>query len=145
MNVKSKIIINILFIVLSFFCLSARAESPLVITGANTVNADQAKNLYDSGAIFIDVRDRKSWDYGHISGAMHLSFIDDSFALLYVSDVMSKDTPVVFYCDSSLPPIAAMASFFAASWGYKNVYFYRDGYFSWLASDFPVEHNIASN
>ena len=38
---------------------------------------------------------------------------------------------------------AAMASFFAMNWGYRNIYFYRDGYFSWLASDFPIDREVA--
>ena len=122
---------------------AAFAESPLQIAGATTVSPQEAKRLHENGAIFIDVRDRKSWDYGHISGAMHLNFIDGSLALLYVSDVVAKETPIVFYCDKSLMPTAAMASFFAMNWGYRHIYFYRDGYFSWLASDFPIDREIA--
>jgi len=57
--------------------------------------------------------------------------------ILYVSDALDKHTPIVFYCDSPLSATGAMASFFAASWGYSNVYFFREGYFSWLASDMP--------
>lgn len=128
---------SLLFVSVSF------AESPMQIAGATTISPQEAKRLHENGAIFIDVRDRSAWDYGHISGAMHLNFVDGSLALLYVSEVVSKETPLVFYCDNSLMPTAAMASFFAMNWGYRNIYFYRDGYFSWLASDFPIDREIA--
>jgi rhodanese-related sulfurtransferase len=115
------------------------AEAPATIVGAKTVGLSEALSLHKKGAVFIDVRDEKSWDYGHIEGAVHLDFNQDEFVILYVSDALDKETPVVFYCDSPLSATGAMASFFAASWGYKNVYFFRDGYYSWLASDLPME------
>jgi rhodanese-related sulfurtransferase len=123
---------------------SVYAEAPAEISGVKTVDAVAAKTLYQQGAVFIDVRDKFSWNSGHILGSVNLDFNDDAFIILYVSDELDKDTPLVFYCDSALEPNAAMASFFAASWGYKQVYFFRDGYYAWLAADFPVEYQVAS-
>lgn len=128
------------------------AESPSTVIGAKTINVQQAVDLYKNGAVFIDVRDEKSWSYGHINGAVHLDFNQDEFVVLYVSDALDKKTPIVFYCDSPLSTTGAMASFFAASWGYENVYYFREGYYSWLAYDMPTQfqgfeetHHIADS
>ena len=128
----------------ALFSVVALAEAPAEISGVKTVDAAAAKALYQQGAVFIDVRDKFSWSTGHISGSVNLDFNDDAFIILYVSDELDKNTPLVFYCDSALEPNAAMASYFAASWGYKQVYYFRDGYYSWLAADFPIEYQVAS-
>lgn len=44
----------------------ARAEAPETVIGAKTVGLEQAKSLFDQGAVFIDVRDQQSWSLGHI-------------------------------------------------------------------------------
>ena len=122
----------------------AAAEAPASVTGAKTIGIDEAFKLYESGAVFIDVRDSSSWNYGHIEGSVNLDFNEDEFVILYVSDALDRAAPVVFYDDSELVSSSAMASFFAASWGYENVYYFRKGYYAWLASDFPVEFNVAN-
>lgn len=121
------------------------AEAPESVTGATTITLQEAQSLYEEGAIFIDVRDSDSWGYGHIEGAVNLDFNDDEFVVLYVSDALDKKAPVVFYDDSELVSASAMASFFAASWGYEKVYYFRQGYYAWLASDLPIEFNVAIN
>lgn len=128
------------FYILSFSFLSsyAHSESPGFIQGATTVNVLEAFSLHKQGAIFIDVRDRQSWETGHVEGALHLDFTADEFLALYSNDALDRSTPIVFYCDSAMHNAGAMASYFAAEWGYTNVYFFRDGYYSWLAVDAPM-------
>jgi len=123
----------------------AYAEAPLEIVGAITVDAAEAKVLYDNGAVFIDVRDRGSWSLGHIEGAVSLDFNADQFSVLYLSEELDRTTSLVFYTSSPLELTSAMASAFASLWGYQDVYYFRDGYFSWIASDYPVELKLAAN
>lgn len=127
------------FLLLNITVSVSHAEAPESVVGAKTVQLGEALDLYQKGAVFIDVRDEASWSYGHIEGAVHLDFNEDEFVILYVSDALDKKTPIVFYSDSPLSTNGAMASFFAASWGYENVYYFRDGYYSWLASDMPMQ------
>lgn len=119
------------------------AEAPLVIEGATTVGLDKAKSLYDEGAVFIDVRDRSAWSLGHIEGAVNLDFNANEFSVLYLSKDLDRSTPIVFYTSSSLNIRSAMASFFASNWGYTNVYYFRDGFYSWMAADMPVQLKMA--
>jgi len=133
-----KIINSLLLSLFLFFSTSALAEAPQIIKGTVTIGVIEAYSLHKDGAIFIDVRDRQSWATGHIEGALHLDFTADEFIALYSNSAIDRSTPIVFYCDSSLHNAGAMASYFAAEWGYNNVYFFRDGYFSWLAVDGPM-------
>ena len=124
---------------LSLLSVVAWAEAPLIIEGATTVGLDKAKSLYDKGAVFIDVRDREAWTVGHIEGAVNLDFNGKEFSVLYISEDLDRNTPIVFYTSSALNIRSAMASFFATNWGYSNVYYFRDGFYSWIAADMPVE------
>ncbi|MDX1693549.1 MAG: rhodanese-like domain-containing protein [Ketobacteraceae bacterium] len=120
------------------------AEAPLEIEGAITVGLEKAKSLYDEGAVFIDVRDRQSWTLGHIEGSVNLDFNHNEFSVLYISEDLDRSTPLVFYTSSALNIRSAMASFFASNWGYTNVYYFREGYYSWMAADLPVTLKMAS-
>lgn len=122
---------------------SVFAEAPLEVSGAKTIDITDAQRLFHEGAVFVDVRDPDAWHLGHIQNSVNLDFNDDMFVILYVSDDLAKDTPLVFYCESPLAPSAAMASYFAASWGYEKVYFFRDGYYAWMAYDLPVDFQLA--
>ncbi|GAB3100970.1 rhodanese-like domain-containing protein [Aestuariicella hydrocarbonica] len=112
-------------------------ESPAGITGAVTVDVFQAKQLYDRGALFVDVRADEEWSIGHIAGAVHLDFQRD-FAKLYAAEGVTRDTPLVLYCNSSNCLRSAYASAVSVYWGFKNVFYFRAGYFAWLLEDFPA-------
>jgi rhodanese-related sulfurtransferase len=119
------------------------AEAPEEVLGARTVDLQQAKSLFDDGAVFIDVRDAQSWSLGNIQGSVNLDFSASEFAVLYISKELDRSTPIVFYTSSPLNVSSAMASFFASNWGYNNVYYFREGFYSWMAADFPVELKMA--
>lgn len=130
-------------VVMLFAAVVARAEAPAEVAGAKTVDLTQAKALFDQGAVFIDVRDTQSWSLGHIDGSVNLDFNASEFAVLYISEELDRSTPIVFYTDSPLNVRSAMASYFASSWGYSNVYYFREGFYSWMAADYPVQLKMA--
>ncbi|WP_157673601.1 rhodanese-like domain-containing protein [Endozoicomonas ascidiicola] len=115
----------------------AQDEAPEQINGVITINTHQAKRLHDIGALFIDVRPVKQWKYGHIDGSEHLD-LRGSFRQLLVPGILDKETPIVIYGNSTYHMRGAIGSYLAALWGYERVFFLRDGYFSWLALDYPV-------
>lgn len=130
-------------LVLAMFATVVQADAPEAVNGAKTVDLQQAKDLYDQGAVFIDVRDQQSWSLGHIEGSVNLDFNASEFAVLYISPDLDRSTPIVFYTSSALNIRSAMASFFASNWGYTNVYYFREGFYSWMAADYPVELKLA--
>ncbi|HSC82412.1 MAG TPA: rhodanese-like domain-containing protein [Pseudomonas sp.] len=114
------------------------AEAPLEVRGAMTVNVLQARQLYEFGALFIDVRPAREWSWGHVHGALHLE-LDSRLADL-AGDELPRNTALVIYCDSELCPHSAEAVRRVVGWGYQQVYFFRSGYFAWQLLDFPQGH-----
>jgi len=111
------------------------SEAPLEVRGATTVNAAQARQLYELGVLFIDVRPAREWSWGHVHGALHMA-LDGRFADLAQPD-WPRAMPMVLYCDSEVCPHCAEAARRAVGWGFQQVYYFRSGYFAWQLLDFP--------
>jgi len=128
--------------VLFGMCLShlVHAEQVESIKGAKTVDAFEALNLFEQGATFIDVRDEFEYQLGHIRSAVHLD-LKREFNDLYLIETLDRNIPIVIYCNSAQCYRSAVATFLAVAWGYDNVHYFKDGYFTWLALDLPVIMN----
>ncbi|MBB3101810.1 rhodanese-like domain-containing protein [Azomonas macrocytogenes] len=134
----SRILIFAVFLIPGW--LSAQ-EIPRRIKDVATVNLFQAKQLYDKGAVFVDIRPTPEWSWGHVHGAVHLDFYDEFGNL--EEKRWPRDVPLVIYCDSDLCENGAAAAGLAATWGYRHVYYFRDGYFAWQLADLPQGKGMA--
>lgn len=112
-------------------------EAPHAVAGATTVDALQARKLYEYGALFVDVRSVREWQWGHVKGAVHLS-LDEHFSSL-AQPHWPRATPLVLYCDNDFCPESAQAARMAVGWGYQQVFYFRSGYFAWQLLDFPLD------
>jgi len=118
---------------------AAYAEtSPETVPGATTVDTATAKQLFDAGALFVDVRKQLDWDAGRIPDALHLD-IKSVFTKDAVSAEASADDVIVLYCNGHSCMRSSQASALAVGWGFKNVRYYRDGFPAWKKAGFPVE------
>jgi len=124
-------------IMLAFMSYQSQAEQIESIKGAQTVDAFEALKLFEHGATFIDVRDVAEYQLGHIRSAVHLDLKRD-FNDLYLIETLDRNIPIVIYCNSAHCYRSAVATFLAVAWGYENVHYFKDGYFTWLALDLPV-------
>ncbi len=131
---------SLLSLILLFAVFTTHAEQIESIKGANTIDAFEALNLFEKGATFIDVRDQFEYQLGHIRSAVHLDLKRD-FNDLYLIETLDKDIPIVIYCNSAHCYRSAVATFLAVAWGYENVHYFKEGYFTWLALDLPVVMN----
>ncbi|GAA6133939.1 rhodanese-like domain-containing protein [Oceaniserpentilla sp. 4NH20-0058] len=120
------------------FSLTAVAEAPLTVEGAKTINAAEAKGLFDSGALFIDPRRDSDYAAGRIPDAVHLNsksvLSEDTLAA-----EAKKDEAIVFYCNGPKCKRSAVSSEKAVSWGYTQIYYFRDGFPAWKEAGYPVE------
>ena len=57
------------------------AEAPVEVEGAMTISVYQAKQLHELGAVFVDVRPRREWAWGHVEGAVNLDLAHEFFGL----------------------------------------------------------------
>ena len=132
----------VLFLVFSADGMAAgkkqKTSSPLTVAGATTITGTQAKQLHDKGIIFIDVRKDSDWKAGRIPGAKHIE-LKMKFSQVTLSSVAKPDQEVVIYCNGPTCPRSSQASSKAVNWGYKNVYYYRDGVPDWKKLGFNTE------
>lgn len=118
--------------------VSAEELSPETVSGATTVDAAQAKQLFDNEALFIDTRKDKDWDAGRIPGAEHLD-VKKALTAESLAELAGKDEAIVMYCNGHKCLRSSKAAAMAVEWGYSKVYYFRDGFPAWKAAGYPVE------
>lgn len=112
--------------------------SPMTVDGAKTVSAAEAKALFDKGVVFLDVRKNKDWDAGRIPDAIHIE-LKKKLNEGSMSGAIKKDQEVVIYCNGPKCMRSSKASKMAVGWGFKKVYYFRDGIPAWKAAGYPAE------
>ena len=136
-----KKLLSVLFVVMFSFTSYVNASdevSPQDVKGAKTVSASQAKELFDKGALFIDVRSNNDWASGRIPDAVHLE-LKKVFNEQAMSSEGAKDEDIVIYCNGESCLRSAKASALAVSWGFNKVHYFRDGLPGWKKAGYPVE------
>jgi len=112
--------------------------SPETVPGATTVDSAQAKQLFDDGALFVDVRKTTDWDAGRIPDALHLD-IKSAFSKEALSAEAAANESIVIYCNGHSCLRSSDASKMAVAWGFSKIYYYRDGIPAWKNAGYPVE------
>lgn len=135
-----KILVNIFISLLFIFPLSLHAEeiSPDTIEGATKVSAEEAKKLFDDGVLFVDARSDKDWAAGRVPDALHLDVKRD-FTEAALLEEITKNDPVVMYCNGLKCLRSTEATKKAVSWGFSKVYYFRTGFPSWKEAGYGVE------
>lgn len=116
----------------------AANTSPTEIAGAKTIDVAMAKQLFDKGVPFVDVRKDSDFEAGRVPGAHHLE-LSKVFSDEMLGQVVGKGDEVVIYCNGQECMRSSEACAKAVEWGYGKVYYFRDGMPAWQSSGFPVE------
>lgn len=135
-----KLFILSLFWVLasSSFAEGSKWRAPETVEGATTITVEQAKELFDQGAAFIDVRSLRLYARRHVPKAHHLD-LESAFTQEALEKVAQTDEPVVIYCSGVKCGRSSSASKMAISWGFKDVRYFRAGIVGWRDAGFPIE------
>lgn len=135
--------VRLVFVILLLYAPLALAAgeqvAPTTVPGATTIDTPIAKQLFDRGAIFIDVRNDADWEAGRIPGARHLALEHLATAAQLSAVVPQQDQPVVLYCNGPQCLRSSAAAAKAVSWGFTAVYYYRLGFPAWQGAGYPVE------
>jgi rhodanese-related sulfurtransferase len=117
----------------------ARADAPLTIPGARTVDARAIVALIETRPDLVIFDNRRAEDYanGFIEGAIRVLDTDLTEAFL-AGHLRTKDTPVLFYCNGLRCGRAAKAAEMAVRWGYTQVHYYALGMEEWRALGLPL-------
>ncbi len=112
--------------------------TPESVPGCTTVDAADAKTLFDNEAAFVDLRKENMWNNGRVPGAIWLDF-KKAFNQEALQNEVDKNEALVFYCSGVRCPRSAKASEKAIAWGYNKVYYFRAGFPAWKNAGYPVE------
>ena len=118
---------------------AAEPEAPMTVEGTTSITNEEAKALFDEGALFVDAREDAAWELGRIPGALHLDVHTDAFSKEALMEEAEMGDKVVFYCNGIKCLRSSIACTRALEYGYTDVYYYRDGYPGWKNAGYPVE------
>jgi rhodanese-related sulfurtransferase len=102
------------------------------------VEPETAKELFDNGVLFVDVRNDDDYKDGHIPGAIHVNVRDSTFEAKFV-EVAKKDQEIVIYCRGSSCTRSPLAISKAMRLGFEKLYYFKKGYPGWKSAGYPIE------
>lgn len=140
MKIRSiqNIIVSSALLFVAAFAPAQAAETAMSVPGTTYVDAAAAKSLFDEGAIFLDPRRNSDYEAGRIPDALHLE-LKSNFSEASLSAEAGKDDKIVVYCNGAKCARSEKACAKMVDWGFKNVYYFRDGFPAWKAAGYPVE------
>lgn len=114
--------------------------SPLEVSGAKSIGVEEVKRLWMQGVLCIDPRSNADWEAGRIPGALHMMTRSASYNADTVLEHAGRyDAPIVSYCNAENCLRAADLARDLVSWGFTNVYYFRDGFPAWKNANYPYE------
>ncbi len=121
-----------LSLILFFFSLNSFASDL-----APEASLEDLKKLVDSkGAVIIDVNSAKSFESGHIPGAIHFASHEKDLTKVLPSD---KTALIVAYCGGTLCTAWESAAKSAKALGYTNIKHFKGGISTWKKSGLKTE------
>ncbi len=118
--------------------LTTSGSKVIAVEGATKIDISTAKTLHERGVRFIDTRGTSSWKYGHIPGALPLSYPTEAKLM----EIVGRNEEVVFYCDCDIGSASCNrsphASARAVALGYQNVYYFTNSN-AWGPAGYPIE------
>ena len=115
----------------------AAIQWSLHIDGIRTT-LDEAKDAFDQGAVFVDVRTAAEYEVGHIPGARNLRVLGFKRNYPSVLFELPKDTRIVAYCSGGSCQSSTKLSRLLVEEGYTNVGCFFLGWEAWVAAGYPV-------
>lgn len=109
--------------------------------GVKTVNLNQARVLWEQGALFVDARKPEEFAELHIEGAFNLPphlFAEEGVQLLVG---LPKDRQIVVYCGQEACDNALKGAEKLQSQGFTRVMAYLGGFRAWDEAGYPVGTN----
>ena len=140
---------------LSFFVSAqvfpqAAVDTPAAApAGVKIVDAKQVQELQAKGAIIVDTRKAGEFGEGSLKGAISVPYDPEKSAKsadfdpkqdkFDMSKLADKNAHIVVFCNSGTCWKSYKSAVVLAQNGYKNVYWYRNGYPDWKARKLPIE------
>jgi len=131
-------------IALTFSCsvLSAQETHPPVPQDKLNIISIQelAQFVQNKKAVIFDQRNAINYGRGHIPGAIYLAYENQKPVKAYLHKLpQDKNVPIIFYSREATAWKSHKVAVIALNAGYRNVYWFRNGYTQWVETGMPVE------
>jgi rhodanese-related sulfurtransferase len=103
------------------------------------LNVAEAQNLWrQPSTIFLDVRSKPDYEFGHVKGALSLPYeeLEDRFAALRPQ--LDRAEAIVVYCKNSDCGKSYWSALHLRKQGLKQVRIYPNGWYEWRRHELPV-------
>lgn len=125
-------------------------ETPMTApSGVKLVSSAEVQELQAKGAIVVDTRRASEYAEGTIKGALNVPYdpeksakdagFDPAQDKFDLSKFPDKNKAVVTFCNSGKCWKSYKSAAVFARNGYKNVYWYREGFPDWKGKKLPIE------
>ena len=115
-----------------------KINSEATFDEATAITLKQAYSLYNKNVLFVDARDHVEYEIGRIKGAISLPYYEFDEYKSFLQSI-SKNTPLVAYCDGRDCDLSIMLGDKLFELGYKQVYIFFGGWIDWQDNNYPVE------
>ncbi len=122
----------------NFKALVSKDGGTMQVEGAERIDPETAKGLWDRGVLIVDVRDSGSYGLEHIAGAAHIDLVAE-LTKPALANVVGPGDEIIFACWGKYCPYSAYAAAKAVLWGYKKVYYFNGGFPAWKDAGYPTE------
>lgn len=104
---------------------------------AGQITLDEAKALFDIGAMFVDSRSLDHFKQGHVENAIRIE--SSMFRMGDPAELalIPREAVVVVYCNGGHCDESENVAKYLSASGYKTVYVLHDGFPGWKAMGFP--------
>lgn len=144
--VKSEVIhLVILFLItlLVIGLFSVAGKNYLGSTNSAEINTISCEVVFNSTSekefIFIDARDKRFYNYGHIKNAISLPYTERHEWRKSELMEIDKNLSIVVYCSSSRCSLSKRLAKFLYIEGFTNIYALSGGIDEWQSAGYPVE------
>ncbi|HEX2869484.1 MAG TPA: rhodanese-like domain-containing protein [Ignavibacteriales bacterium] len=112
-------------------------ENEVPLSEPKVISLKEALKFHEANVIFIDARANEDFLKGHIKNAINVPFYEFD---KYKENLrgISKDEPIVCYCEGAECDLSDMLGEKLASMGYKMVFIFFGGWYAWSDAKFPI-------
>jgi rhodanese-related sulfurtransferase len=128
---------KVIFIFLCSTYLFSQYLAPKNVDGAITIDSKEAYNMFMKNDKFLDVRPIRFLSSGKIKNSLHL-FVDE-FTQEKIEKIVNKKENLIIYCNGQSCPLSSKAIIKLKSYGYTQLYYYRDGIPAWKYYKLPIQ------
>ena len=104
------------------------------------ISLEQAKNLFEQDILFVDARDEKYYDAGHIQGALKNAFLME--LIFNIEKQQNKSDALVVYCGDPGCGDSEDLAYNLQDSGFTKIYVFKGGWLEWSNAGYPSETGI---